>query len=324
MALLVVLLGTPVALSAWVRVPPASTDLMGSRGFGTTEGVRSAWVKGLDANALWDRRRRQRLAPERRDDLGQERSKYFVSETYLARGQRLGRVLIVAGVAGLGIAVLMGVRPGALWWAGLGPAIIGVGFLFLGGMVHNGRARVAGLQVSVYERGFKYVLRGRETAFPWDDVTTYLNATFNQNAGRRDLRVRFESRSGDVHRLRIDSDQLPELHRLQFDLARASLVSRQGRGAQALWDQGDALTFGPLEVSQRGIRYGRRVEEWSDVEEARAENGSLVIRLSGRNLRWVIPLRRVPDALLMLTLIRPHLIEPAEFSDLTKSVRPRP
>ncbi len=289
---------------------------------GRTESVVPSHESGEGAtlssmgDGFWDRRRRRRAPRERHEDLGRERSRYTASESYLTGARRMGMVLRLIGFAGLGFGAAMSRQSDTVWWEGVGPAILGLAFLLLGEVLGRQGHRAEELDVRFFERGMSYPAKGSEVAIRWSRVRTYLDPHSHRRRGWKDLSCRFEEADGTVHVLRIDSNQVPDIQRLQFEIVLGCSRAHRDK-ARAAWQAGETLDFGPLQVSPDLLRSGNTVIEWDKVESARASKGLLRIRRKGRRLDWVVRLATIPNVPVLLDLLKDRLTEPAGFSDLT-------
>jgi hypothetical protein len=69
---------------------------------------------------------------------------------------------------------------------------------------------------------------------------------------------------------------------------------------------GEALTFGPIKLTQRGIVHRKRNEPWQNFRDVHLEGGRLLIEFQGSkgSRKISIPARRVPNVDLCVQLLR--------------------
>ncbi len=224
-------------------------------------------------------------------------------------------VLSLLGLSSIGIGLSMSLRAETVCWEGVGPWVLGVSFLFLGYVIGRQRNRARPLELHFFERGMSYELDGTEVAFRWSDVHTYLEPHLHRR-GWRGLSARFARADGRTHRLRVNSNQITQLRRLQFEISLGCARAHRDE-ARLAWQRGEAIAFGKLQVSREYLGCGNIRIAWTDVDEARVVGGRLRVRRKGRRLDWVLRLGEIPNVPVLMDVIQDHLSSPAEFSDLT-------
>lgn len=271
--------------------------------------------------SFWGRRRQRTRPPLEHPDLGDERSRYVVSERYLRRARGTALVLALIGFPLLALGILMSLRSGTVWWEGAGPSGLGIAFLLLGEILRRQARRAETLDIRFFERGMTFVKDGSVSTIRWDAVQTYVETHRNRRNGWRNLSCRFVESSGRVDRLKVDSNQLPGVHRIQFEIALGCARAHREE-ARAAWSAGETLDFGPMRISPQGITHGATRIDWDAVTRARVKNGKLRIRRAGRRVDWVVWLAGIPNVPVLLDLMGDRLTEVAEFSDLTVEFEP--
>ena len=178
-------------------------------------------------------------------------------------------------------------------------ALIGLGFLLVG-------RRRARMMVRQHARGL-VVERGRRgSSIPWDEIKHVHTSSVRYGPtglpwGRQDELV-LVTRDGRRYRLNQALTDFDELVAAVKQGAYPTLLDAYTRA----FNHGQSLPFGPLEIRAEGIHNGRKTLRWSDVGEARLEQGWLVVgpadRRAGPHLRY--PARAVPNVDLCLQLIQ--------------------
>ena len=247
-----------------------------------------------------------------REELGDPEALYQVSPAWFRAKLALGLLLVVVGVAGVGLLVVFGLRLfHALW-----PLLVG------GGLIVN-LYRQRGLYVLIYPSGTLRLQRGEVESFRWD--------------GAAEVRMKTQRVATVVLVRAPDGEQvgcwLPaEVPELQVWNAGLTVVRADGttahfspvladyaalaeevqrRSFPALWADavrrfrdGRMLAFGKLEVSLFGLHHAGQVLPWPEVEKLSIAQGQLAVGQKRKWLPWatVKPAADVPNPHVLFAL----------------------
>ncbi len=238
----------------------------------------------------------------------------------------------------------LGVVGNYLWWvhgpakfdaflakAMIAPPVIGIGLL---GHLY----RTRGLCVLVYPTGLLRLQRGEVESYPWPEVT--------------EVRLKADKATVEVERDEAGevTDGWLAVDPPAFQLWNAALTVRRADEATAkltpvvtgyadlaervqratfrlLWPAaaarfraGEAVTFGPFEVSRAGLRFGGKPLPWADLGDVAVASKNLSVKRKGKWLPWAAKeLEEVPNPHVLLALIEearhPHLPRPSPAAD---------
>jgi hypothetical protein len=159
----------------------------------------------------------------------------------------------------------------------------------------------------LYERGFVHK-KGNEAAQPfrWDQIEAvwyhvtrhyrngvYTGTTHNYRVRRQDgYQITLTDRFADVA-------SLGDAVNNQVTAAKIPLVI-------AAYNAGQTITFGPLTLSQQGIRNSiDNLLPWSEIKEVSLRNGYVAVSKAGKWLKWSSqPVRNIPNIFLFMALVR--------------------
>jgi hypothetical protein len=184
------------------------------------------------------------------------------------------------------------------WWHPLVP-----GLLAVGGLAMTIERIVVAIRnrdevVLLYQGGFVHRGPRGDEVFPWTETgPVYQEArrytkTFAENLTNVDYEF-------TVHRSDGKSILLKEFANVQ-ELGAAidrAVAQRWLPWVDEQFQQGNSVVLDPLEVSVDGLEYRGTFVPWENVQ-VRLVNGNLVLRE-----RWWIPIRKIPNFTLLMTVI---------------------
>ena len=95
-----------------------------------------------------------------------------------------------------------------------------------------------------------------------------------------------------------------------------------GPEARAAFDAGEKLGFGPVHVSESGIQLKRKWYPWAAVTSLRFADGKLSVNDDQKPfLRTFVPVRKIPNALVLADLVADRLDETPSITRLVNAVR---
>lgn len=252
-----------------------------------------------------------------REELGDPEALYQVSPAWFRAKLALGLLLVVVGVAGVGLLVVFGLRLfHALFHFILWPLLVG------GGLIVN-LYRQRGLYVLIYPSGLLRLQRGEVESFRWDEV-----AEVRLKTQRVETVVLVRAPDGEPVGCWLPAE-VPELQVWNAGLTvvradgttahfspvladYAALAEEvQRRSFPALWADavrrfrdGRMLAFGKLEVSLFGLHHAGQVLPWPEVEKLSIAQGQLAVGQKRKWLPWatVKPAADVPNPHVLFAL----------------------
>lgn len=179
-------------------------------------------------------------------------------------------------------------------------AALGLSPAFFLGVYSLWRSR--GQTVALYPSGLIVRRARRKIELPWQEIQSLNLHNAWQNlplvrSGRPRLLV---IRTHDGQQLRLTSE-LEHFDRL-VESIKAKVYPRMHRSLAAAFNQGNALSFGPLTLAPSGLKWRNSTTPWGQVAAATLDNGKIVIRdREGKRVR--LAAASVPNADLCLQMI---------------------
>ncbi len=112
-------------------------------------------------------------------------------------------------------------------------------------------------------------------------------------------------RSFEFGELFDDEDTTPLARAVEERLLECKLPALRKRFLQ----EHESIAFGPIMLESEGIRQGRSLLPWSEVDDVCAEGGYVQVRRRGKKTSWcLVKLARVPNCCLLLALAKERLV----------------
>lgn len=185
------------------------------------------------------------------------------------------------------------------------PALVALA-LFVLGLLAGWRAYVNWNKgVAVYEKGF--VLRDRKGAHPWtwEEVASLTEAVTRHYAngiytGTTHVYTLISRRNERL----VLSDLFKQVEELAQAIEQATFPILYDRAA-AQYNRGQTLLFGPVAVNKAGLRIGKKIYPWLEVEEVSVHRG--VLKVSKKDGSWLsgasAPAASIPNLRVLLSII---------------------
>ncbi|GAA3194233.1 DUF6585 family protein [Actinocorallia longicatena] len=226
------------------------------------------------------------------EGLGRPRASYGPR----SRTGEIGARTMVVTVAGL-VPLVIGLVSGELLWLVVGVPVAGVGVL---GLLTNRTvdSHNAGMELHIFDNGLVVVVRGRaEHVFRWDSMTVLQEIISHRSYGGVLTHV-YTLRKPGGGKVRIGREfHDPEVWGVHIQ---QSVTAARLPDALRRLEAGEAVAFGPIEVTGEGIRDGRRHASWGEVE-VRIEEGTLCVDV-GRRAIVFRSVDGIPNLYLLLAL----------------------
>jgi hypothetical protein len=163
---------------------------------------------------------------------------------------------------------------------------------------------LAPLRVVLTPDGFE----ARGEAYPWDEVAA-VGEQLNPNEPLNGLTVWVRHANGRTARL--SAARLAELPLLLAVIHRHTLP-RLLAEARAALERGEAVPFGPIELTADGLRAGRRVLPWAELERVTPDGeGDLGVWAVGRRKPWLdVATGKVGNVRVLLQLVEEYAPSP--------------
>jgi hypothetical protein len=213
-----------------------------------------------------------------------------LTQLVLAPLMFLGGLVLILGP----VWVLLHGRPGG---AALFKLIV-LGLLLTPGAIALciGALRKWGLRVLVFPEGLVRAHRGKVQAVFWEEIQT-INQQVNVGAVSKIMSssLVFVVQRASGEELHFDG-YLPDLKKLGAILQRETLRHLLPR-ALAVYQRGEPVAFGKLQVSRAGISNGKDTLPWSEVKEVKVEESSVSVSKEGKWWTWYTAvITEVPNA----------------------------
>lgn len=220
------------------------------------------------------------------EQLGALISEHGLSQVSAKGGRWSNIIFIIFGVIALGGALAAAV-------VGAGATIIGfcagVGLLALGGGLWSlyAQRREQDLTVRVYQEGLAYRRNGQTTSMRWDEIDDMgVVVIYNQQLRSAFYTYTLKDSSGQKIRLNLTRGKFENAEQLAQTIQQ-EVTRRQLAQAIADYRQGTPVQFGPLTVTQEGIKHGRKTLPWAQVAEvAIGRRGYFVVRSARQSTNW--------------------------------------
>ena len=257
----------------------------------------------------------------------------MISEHRLRRELRaLYSALAIIGLIGTAIAGILAVWFWLFAYRHYGPAAIarwtvpplwsamGFALVALVGLISSWRSR--GLRVSLYDLGLVYQRGRQEKTLLWDQILQ-----IHTTAVRYGLSSLVWGAQTTLE-LHTDDNRLVRLNHALTDLSSLAETIKRNVYPNLLdeyrrdLNQGNAINFGPLLLTLKGIQQGQRFIPWQDINQITLGRGSLLITPhehdQGTKIR--IPANQVPNVDLCVQLIEHLKINRLEGHSVTPEV----
>ncbi|MGD8850316.1 MAG: hypothetical protein PVF18_11360 [Anaerolineales bacterium] len=195
----------------------------------------------------------------------------------------------------------------AIVWRWSGPAI-GLAFLTLLLAIYAGMFLIRNRKLAVYTTpDALWLINGNQRrALPWTEIQSIRSSAARYLWSRpgSDPQIRIWLRTVHDEVIKLPSSLTSLTDGIQTIKEKVyPLAMDRYRG---MMKSGQALEFGPLELTRQGVAYRGRVEPWQNFREVHLENGRLEIEFEGtkRSRKISIPARRVPNVDLCVQLLR--------------------
>ncbi len=217
----------------------------------------------------------------------------------------LGGGLLVGGllVGGLVLAVAPRAAAGLAKVLLIGP--VAGGLILWHGLAARGRA------VLTYPDGLLPVGRGVVDWIAWDAVGPLSLRAKDATPAGPVLAVGRPTVMLNAARLTVERDGGPPLlirpALIGYDLLAVRVqrerFARRWPAVRKAFDAGEAVGFGPLDLSRDGVGKGTKVLPWDRVKAVEVKGGRVIVKRKGRWLTWAaVPLEKVPDPAVFLAL----------------------
>jgi hypothetical protein len=208
---------------------------------------------------------------------------------------------IVWGVIGLGLVIwsLLASRSDSSLLCWVPPGLICLSF---GVWAINEWRLKHNLRVLVFPDGLVHIRGGRANVFRWDEITqVYQSLQKTHRAGRAIQRIyTVKNAAGKKSVLTGELAGIAALGETVQREITARLLPRSWEDYNA----GRTLNFGKLGLSKEGIRKGKEVLPWDQVESVKLDMGSIVIKKEGGRLSWAsITARSTPNLFVFLSMV---------------------
>ena len=175
--------------------------------------------------------------------------------------------------------------------------LIGIGVAYFG----FSRSRV---RVQVFDQGLMYTRgsttqawRWEEIAFVWQQITRV--HVQGIPAGTRYVYT-IQHRDGQKIVLNNGISKIKALG----EMVQSETFTRLMPLAIAAYNNGEALQFGKLTISQQGIGNSKEIVPWAQVKGVEVNQGYVAVKREGKWLRWAnIPVAGVPNFFIFMALV---------------------
>jgi hypothetical protein len=195
----------------------------------------------------------------------------------------------------------------AVVWRWSGPAI-GLALLALLLAIYSGLFLIRNRKLSVYTtpHALWLINGGNRRALPWSDIQSIRSSAtrylWSKSTGEPHVRIWLNTSADEVVKL---PSFLTELANGQHTIKEKIYPLAMDR-YRKMMKSGQALEFGPIQLTQHGVAYRGSVEPWQNFREVHLEDGRLAIEFQGSksNRMISIPAWRVPNVDLCVQLLR--------------------
>jgi hypothetical protein len=153
--------------------------------------------------------------------------------------------------------------------------------LFFLGMWNLSRLGRAARAVALYEGGFTALRGSNPIVLPWAAIASIVS-DLKMVSGQRIAwtEYRYEVRARDGTTVELTNDYFEDLDGI-VSAIKGHVWMLLRPGAQAAYDAGQPLAFGPVTVSREGVVAGGLALAWSAVQDVGVKRGRLVVTPKG-------------------------------------------
>lgn len=233
------------------------------------------------------------------DSLGPFQREYSAAPQ--GRYEVISGCIILAVILGIGVVALAFSQPGQLW---IGVLLIGTLAAALGFYIYSG-ARKLRRRIRFHAEGMVLHNAGAETVVRWVEVAALagmLPVSFRGTPAHVGGPLAIELHDGRRFRLShgyADPDVLA-------NFIHEKVVAVLLPAAQAQLERGQPVSLGPLQVDRAGLHMGDQSLPWSELQGIAFTADDLTITRAGGPAWATLKIAQVPNANLLLHLIRAH------------------
>ncbi len=195
----------------------------------------------------------------------------------------------------------------AVVWRWSGPAI-GIALLALLLALYSGLFLLRNRQRVAYTTsvGLWQINGSRQSLVPWHDISS-IQSSIDRLAwtrSDRDPHLRITLRTSNDELIRLPAS-LTELDKAQ-EIIKKNIYPIAMNRYREMMKAGQPLEFGPLQLTQSGIAYRNKVEQWQSFGDVQIEGGRLKIEFQGPDSARTIsiPVHKIPNIDLCVQLLR--------------------
>jgi len=158
-------------------------------------------------------------------------------------------------------------------------------------------------RIQVFEQGFIHIKGSKAETWRWDEIAFVWQSITKMSVNFIPVGTRYiytvQHRNGQKIKLTNGIRKIKELGELIQNETFARLMPL----AVAAYNNGEALHFGKLSLSQQGISNSKETVPWGQIKGVNVSQGYVGIQREGKWLRWAnVPVAGVPNFFIFMAL----------------------